>query len=241
VLDHGVGGWEEKVLVLIPPADQIRRRPVLALNLDDLAVALLVALVTPLDREFSPGIERSLNALPQVSATEGIRSGIVQLYGKTTPVVATDPVKASQLFNIGVTQGRLASMTPSGIAVSTQVASGRHLGIGSPVTLTYPATGRKTYTVQVIYSVRELAGDYVLPLAAAQANFPQALDIDVFVKLAPGISAGAGRHAIQGVLAAYPNVTLVVAALAGLAGIAAAIAPGRGAARLDVLHAVTTE
>jgi hypothetical protein len=63
---------------------------------------------------FSPAIERSLNALPQVSATEGIRSGIVQLYGKTTPVVATDPVKASQLFNIGVTQGRLAGMTPWG-------------------------------------------------------------------------------------------------------------------------------
>jgi putative ABC transport system permease protein len=158
---------------------------------------------------FSPDIERSLNALPQVSATEGIRSGIVQLYGKTTAVVATDPVKASRLFNVGVTQGRLASMTPTGIAVSTQVASGRHLRIGSRVTVTYPATGRKTYTVQVIYSVRELAGDYVLPLAAAQANFPQALDINVFVKLAPGVSASAGRHAIQGVLAAYPNVTLM--------------------------------
>jgi putative ABC transport system permease protein len=158
---------------------------------------------------FSPGIERSLNALPQVSATEGIRSGIVQLYGKTTPVVATDPVQASRLFDIGVTQGRLASMTPTGIAVSTQAATDRHLRIGSPVTVTYPTTGRKTYTVQVIYSVRELAGDYVLPLAAAEANFPQALDIDVFVKLAPGVSTSAGQHAIQGVLAAYPNVTLM--------------------------------
>jgi putative ABC transport system permease protein len=49
----------------------------------------------------------------------------------------------------------------------------------------------------------------VLPLAAAEANFPQALDIDVFVKLAPGVSASAGRRAIQGVLAAYPNVTLM--------------------------------
>jgi putative ABC transport system permease protein len=75
--------------------------------------------------------------------------------------------------------------------------------------VTFPTTGRKTYTVQVIYGVRELAGDYVLPLAAARASFPQALDIDVFVKLAPGVSASAGRHAIQGVLAAYPNVTLM--------------------------------
>ena len=34
---------------------------------------------------------------------------------------------------------------------------------------------------------------------------------------------------------------LVLAALAGLAGIAAALAPSRRAARLNVLHAVTTE
>ena len=41
--------------------------------------------------------------------------------------------------------------------------------------------------MQVIYSVRDVAGDYILPLAAASANFPQALDVDVFVKLAPGV------------------------------------------------------
>ena len=93
--------------------------------------------------------------------------------------------------------------------MSTQVAASRHLTIGSPVTVTFPTTGRKTYTVQVIYKVRELAGDYVLPLAAAQANFPQALDVDVFVKLAPGVSASAGRRAIEGVLASYPNATLM--------------------------------
>ena len=156
----------------------------------------------------SPGIERSLGVLPQVSAVAGIRSGVVQLYGKATPVVATDPVNG-RLFDIGVTQGRLASMTSTGIGVSTQVAASRHLTIGSPVTVTFPTTGRKTYTVQVIYKVRELAGDYVLPLAAAQANFPQALDVNVFVKLAPGVSASAGRRAIEGVLASYPNATLM--------------------------------
>ncbi len=158
---------------------------------------------------FSPELERLLDALPQVSSTAGIRSGVVKAYGQVTPVVATDPVKADPLFNIGVTQGRLASMTSSGIAVSTQVATSHQLRIGSPVTLAFPGTGSKTYTVQVIYSVRELAGDYILPLAAAQANFPQALDIDVFVKLAPGVSASAGRHAIEKVLSAYPNATLM--------------------------------
>ena len=158
---------------------------------------------------FSPNLERSLSALPQVNGVAGLRSGVVQIYRKRTPVVATDPVKAASLFNIGVTQGRLAGMTPSGIAVSSQVAASQHLKLGSPVAVTFPATGTKTFTVQVIYDVRQLVGDYVLPLAAAQANFPQALDIDVFVKLAPGVSASAGRHAISGVLTSYPNATLM--------------------------------
>jgi putative ABC transport system permease protein len=157
---------------------------------------------------FSPRLERSLAALPQVSDAAGIRGGAVQIYGGVTPVVAIDPAKAAPLFNIGVTSGSLAAMTPAGIAVSTQAASDHHLKLGSPVTVAYPTTGAKVYTVQAIYSVRDIAGDYVLPLAAAQANFPQALDIDVFVKLAPGVTASAAKPAIERVLAAYPNATL---------------------------------
>jgi putative ABC transport system permease protein len=157
---------------------------------------------------FSPRLERSLSALPQVSTATGIRSGVAQAYGTTATVTATDPAKAAALFSIGVLQGRLAGMTASGIAVSSQIAASHQLRIGSPVSLTFPATGRKTYRVQVIYKVRELAGDYVLPLAAATANFPQALDSQIFVKLAPGVTASTGRHAIGRVLAAYPNATL---------------------------------
>jgi putative ABC transport system permease protein len=157
---------------------------------------------------FSPGLERSLSALPQVSTATGIRAGVAQIYGKTATVTATDPSRAAALFSIGVLHGRLAAMTPTGIAVSSQVAESHGLKIGSPVSLTFPATGRTTYQVQVIYKVRELAGDYVLPLAAATANFPQALDLQIFVKLAPGVTASAGRHAIGRVLASYPNATL---------------------------------
>ena len=40
-----------------------------------------------------------------------------------TPVVAADPVKAAPLFNLGVTQGSLAGMTPPGSRVSAQVAA----------------------------------------------------------------------------------------------------------------------
>jgi len=156
----------------------------------------------------SPKLERSLAALPQVSDVAGIRSGVVKVFGAVTPVVAADPAKAAQLIDMGVTQGDLATMTPAGIGVSAQAASGQHLHLGSTVAVTYPTTGTRDYTVQVIYSVRDVAGDYVLPLAGAQANFPSSLDIAIFVKLAPGVTADAARPAINRVLAAYPNATL---------------------------------
>jgi putative ABC transport system permease protein len=158
---------------------------------------------------FSPSLERSMAALPQVSDVAGVRSCVVKVFGGVTPMVAVDPAKAAPLFDVGVTQGSLAAMTATGIAVSTQAASDHHLRIGSPVAVTYPTTGTKVYTVQAIYSVRDIAGDYVLPLAGAQANFASALDIVAFVKLAPGVAAAAARPAVEHVLAAYPNATLM--------------------------------
>jgi putative ABC transport system permease protein len=157
---------------------------------------------------FSPRLERSLSALPQVRATAGIRSGVVKIGGQVTSVTATDPAQAAPLFNLGATRGSLGSMTAHGIAVSKQVAASEHLALGRPVRVTFASNASKTYTVQVIYSVRDLTGDYILPLAAAKAYFPQALDVDVFVKLAPGVSAQAARHAIGKVLASYPSASL---------------------------------
>jgi putative ABC transport system permease protein len=49
----------------------------------------------------------------------------------------------------------------------------------------------------------------VLPLAAAQRHFSSQLDVQVYSRLAPGVSAAAGRSAIERVLADYPNATLM--------------------------------
>jgi putative ABC transport system permease protein len=158
---------------------------------------------------FSPQLARSLSALPQVSDVAAVRGGMVKIYGSVMPVVAADPARAAALFDVGVTAGNLAAMTPAGIAVSTQAASDHNLHLGSPVTLAYPTTGTKSYTVQAIYKVRQLGGDYLLPLAAAQANFPTKLDIQLFVKLASGVTVAAATPAINHVLAAYPTATLM--------------------------------
>ncbi len=49
----------------------------------------------------------------------------------------------------------------------------------------------------------------MLPLAAARRHFSSQLDFQVYARLAPGVSAAAGRNAIDDVLSAYPNATLM--------------------------------
>ena len=157
---------------------------------------------------FSPRLEQSLAALRQVSATAEIRSGVVRIDGKVTPVVATNPVQAAPLFNLGAAQA----------AGGHDVRGDRGVDPGGRQPAPHhrqPGHGHvRRHREQGLHRAGHLqrgdvAGDYILPLAAASANFPQALDVDVFVKLAPGVSAKAARLAIGNVLAAYPNATLI--------------------------------
>ena len=156
----------------------------------------------------SPQLEKTLSDLPEVAVATGVRAGVAQIEGATTTVIATDTSKIGSLIDVGVTDGSLASMTPTGIAVSTTAAADHHLAIGSRVLVTYPTTGTRAYEVQVIYKDRTIAGDYVLPLAAAEANFARSLDFQIYVKLAHGVPIAAGRHAVDAVLAAYPTASL---------------------------------
>ena len=84
-----------------------------------------------------------------------------------------------------------------------------HLGLGSAVPVTFPTTGTKIFAVQVIYATRQLARDFIVTQAAAEANFPQQLDSQIYVGLAPGVTSAQGRQAIEAVLAAYPTAKLL--------------------------------
>jgi putative ABC transport system permease protein len=158
---------------------------------------------------FSPTLEQSIAKLPQVSASTGVRAAAVGMFGQNAGIVAADPSEAGKLINLGVTQGNIAVMTARSIAVSTQAASQHHLRLGSPVVVSFPTTGPKTFYVDAIYSQRDLSGDYLLALGAAAANFPLNLDYQIYAKLAPGVSAASGHRAIEALLARYPNAQLM--------------------------------
>ncbi len=158
---------------------------------------------------FSPTLAHRLTALPQVSSATGVQAGSVNIGGSTMVVMAVDPRHIGDLFDIDPQQGDLASLGAHSIAVSRQVADADNLRVGDRLPVTFPATGTHGFVVGAIYGARQLAGDYLLPKAAARENLRTPLDIQVYARLAPGVSASDGRRAIEGTLEAYPNATLM--------------------------------
>jgi putative ABC transport system permease protein len=157
----------------------------------------------------SPAVARRLEALPEVASATGIRAGTVRIDTSETVAIAVDPRQIADLFDVDLRQGDLAAMGPSGIAVSQQVADADHLRIGDRLSVAFTTTGTHPFTVQAIYGAGNLVGDYLLPMTAAEQNFSSQLDVQVYSRLAPGVSAAAGRRAIEQVLSAYPNATLM--------------------------------
>ena len=158
---------------------------------------------------FSPQLQRRLAALPEVASATGVRVGPVRVEGASTFALAVDPHHVADVLDADVRQGAFARVTATGVAVSTKYADDHDLHLGERLPVVFPATGRRAFTVQVIYGARAVAGDVVLPLSAAKRNFASKLDYQVYVDLAPGISVAAGRAAMQAVLATYPSVRLL--------------------------------
>ena len=158
---------------------------------------------------FSPGLHRRLAALPQVASSTGVRADTVSIAGHTSPVLAADPRYVDDLFDVGVIDGDLSRMTGSGVAISQHIAQARHLTMGAHVAVAFSRAGRQIFTVQAIFTQRDLGGDYFLPLVAAQRYFNLQLDFQVYVKLADGVTPAAGRDAIESVLTRYPTAHLL--------------------------------
>jgi hypothetical protein len=89
-------------------------------------------------------------------------------------------------------------MGAQAVAVSTQVATDRHVTIATLVTVIFPTTGHQTFRMRVIYKGRQITGDFFVPMGVAQVNFPQQLDVQELREARPrGLGVGrAPRHRV---------------------------------------------
>lgn len=156
---------------------------------------------------FSPELARKLGALPQVRTATGIRLGAVEIDGAGKFVIGLDPRRALDVFDLDVRRGDFADLSPRDIAVSEKAADDHGWTIGTPLKVRTPEGGTRTMRIGSIYGRGQQSGlaDYAISLAAYERLFTEQLDMQVYVRLEPGVSDAAAAPALERIVKRYPN------------------------------------
>jgi putative ABC transport system permease protein len=120
-----------------------------------------------------PALAPRLAKLPQVATVAGVRGGLAEIFGAPEQVAAVDPQTIGKIFHVGSMQGSTGSLGRTGIAVYRDIATARHLKVGSAVPVVFRDTGPRTLRVALIYgdSMAAPAPRYFLATSAFDANF----------------------------------------------------------------------
>ena len=155
---------------------------------------------------FSPDLAAQVADLPEVAASSGVRFGGIDVDGSSEFLFAFDPTTEGELVDLEPREGSFSDLTEDGIAVSEKVANDNGWELGTEVPIQFP-NGERRVTVQTIYGVgtREGLADYAISLAAAAISFPENLDNQIWVRLAPGVADAEGREALERASEPYPQ------------------------------------
>ncbi|MGP7997770.1 MAG: ABC transporter permease, partial [Streptosporangiaceae bacterium] len=146
--------------------------------------------------------------IPGVATVSGLASGEAEIGGQTESVTAVRPGTIGQVLNLHATAGSVSRLGPGQFAVSSIQAADRGWHLGTPVTVLLPDVTAHRVTVGAIYTSRNLAGDYVLPLSLWAPHTAQLTASAIFVKLAPGAHRAAVQAAISRATAGYGKLTV---------------------------------
>jgi len=153
--------------------------------------------------KLDPAMQQRLSTVDGVAVATPLSGGEALIGGKSHNITAADPSRVGQVIDLGVTSGSIASMTPTSLAVSKDVAKSNHWHVGSTAPITYPDGSTGAVTVAAIYSHPDITGDYVLNLTGWTSHTEQAVISKIMVNLRPGVDVAAAESAIKAAMAQY--------------------------------------
>ena len=148
-------------------------------------------------------------ALPQVAAATGHRLAAVQVDGQAAVLSAVDPGPAAAIVDLDVTDGSLADLGPTELAVLDDVAADRGWSVGDEVEVRFAETGPQRFTVAALYDEPNVLGEYVISTAAHDANVAERFDVEVLVAGAEGVPVDDVVAAVEGVTADLPQADVL--------------------------------
>jgi putative ABC transport system permease protein len=151
----------------------------------------------------SPGLAPAIAQRPEVADAVGLGRGVAEVDGKGRALTVTDPVTLSRVFDLGAIRGSLDDLGTDGIAVTEAEADRQGLKTGDTTRLAFTDGRKQTFTVRAVFGRSELAGEYVITRAAWAPHRTQDSDTLIAVSFKNGVSADAGRAAVQQVAARY--------------------------------------
>ncbi len=161
----------------------------------------------------SPTIAADLNALPEVEAATGLRFGFAEVGGDAEGYASLDPDTAPALIDLQIVEGGFSELGGSSAdTVMLQDGRARDLdaAIGDTVTLGFIDGSSRDLRVVGIYAKDDAiyGSEFVVSHALHESTGIDQFDLQVFVKLADGVSIEQSRSPIEGVVGAFPSADL---------------------------------
>jgi putative ABC transport system permease protein len=156
----------------------------------------------------SPELTAKLRDLPEIETAGGIRVGVAKISGTDTQILAAEPA-VFDIFDVDPVAGSPKDLDAGSIAVHDEMAASKGLKLGDTVTVRFALTGPQKLRVGLIYGENQPAGDWLLPTATAEKNFPPQQDIQGCVKKADGTSSKDALAAVERAAKAYPGTKVL--------------------------------
>ena len=158
----------------------------------------------------SPEIAREIGRLPEVDVATPMRFGqFRRADDRSFFVAAVDPAGIEKVADLEVRAGSLGTLGLGQVFVYSKTAGDLDLQIGDRFPMEFAATSRQQMSVAGTFDNKSLVQtDYLVSIATYDQHFPERVDLQVYVKAAPGVSPVEARRAIEPVIERYPNVQL---------------------------------
>jgi putative ABC transport system permease protein len=157
----------------------------------------------------SPSLADDINTLPEVERATGIGLLTVKIDGKGQYLTTINPATVEGVFDIGLTSGSYANLTPETIFVSQQYAENNGAKLGDTIQVTLADAQVKSLSIAGIYEFDELAGKYTVSRDLTKDTTVITFDLGVYIKIKDGVSQESARTALQAAVDKYGQGTLL--------------------------------
>jgi putative ABC transport system permease protein len=164
-------------------------------------------LTTSSFQAFSPDVARKVSRVPEAGAVAAFRQNVIKVGGATDFVVGVDPATLTDVTSIGLRRGSVDSLGHGRtVLVQSGTAESHGWSLGDDVRLEFPSTGTRTFRIGGTYDEDRIVGKYVISNRTYARNYPDKLDLFVFVKAAAGVTPDRLQSAIDHKLRSIPSV-----------------------------------